>query len=142
MKYINKCGGPPNLLYTVNDSSNQNSAHIKNNHRLIQKTVTILRKHCPNNASRSSLLRKLYNWFQLVSFTIVFTFTLRRLRRRRRRRRRKIEGGGGDKKAEQKEDTELCTSQAFVDCSTIYTKLLLLNINIFLGRGLCTFSNN
>ena len=29
MKYINKCGGPPNLLYTVNDSSNQNSAYIK-----------------------------------------------------------------------------------------------------------------
>ena len=140
MKYINKCRRLPNLLYTVNDSSNQNSAYFKKNHMLMQKTVTILRKQCPNNASRSSLSRKLYNWFQLVSFTIVFTFALRRLRRRRRRRR-KIEGGGRDRKAEQKEDTELCTSQAFVDCSTIYTMLLLLNINILLGRGLCTFSN-
>ena len=53
MKYINKCRRPPgahyglltppNLLYTVNDSSNQNTAYIKN-HILIQKTVTILRK--------------------------------------------------------------------------------------------------
>ena len=34
------------------------------------------------------------------------------------------------------------TSINFVDCSTIYTMLLLLlNINILLGRGLCTFSN-
>ena len=29
MKYINKCGGPPNLLYNVNDSSNQSNAYIK-----------------------------------------------------------------------------------------------------------------
>ena len=110
---------------------------------LIQKTVTILRKQCPNKASRSSLSRKLYNWFQLVSFTMAFTFALRRLRRRRRR---KIEGGGRDRggrdrKAEQKEDTELCTSQSFVDCCTMYTMFLLLNINVLLGRGLCTFSN-
>lgn len=28
MKYINKCE-PPSLLYTVNDSNNQNSAYIK-----------------------------------------------------------------------------------------------------------------
>lgn len=27
-KYINKCGGPPNLRHTVNDS-NQNRAYIK-----------------------------------------------------------------------------------------------------------------
>ena len=31
-KYINKCGGTSNLLYTVNDSSNQNSAYIKKSH--------------------------------------------------------------------------------------------------------------
>ena len=36
----------------------------------IQKTVTILGQQCPNNVFRSSLSRKLYNWFQLVSFTI------------------------------------------------------------------------
>ena len=109
---------PPNLFYTVNDSSNQNTAYI--NHILIQKTVTILRKQCPNNAFRSSFPRKLYNWSQLVSLTIVFTFALRRLRRRRRRRRRKIKGGGRERKTEQKEDTELCPSQAFVECFTIY----------------------
>ena len=117
----------------------------KKDHVLMQKTVTILRKQCPNNASTSTLSRKLYNRFQLVSFTIVFTFVLRRLRRRRRRRT-KIEGGGRDRggrdrKAEQKEDAELRTSQAFVDCSTIYTMLLLLSINTLLRRDLCTFSN-
>ena len=32
MKYINKCGRPPNLLYTGNGSSNQNSAYIKKSH--------------------------------------------------------------------------------------------------------------
>ena len=31
MKYINKCE-PPSLLYTVNDSNNQNSAYIKKSH--------------------------------------------------------------------------------------------------------------
>ena len=30
----------------------------------------------------------------------------------------------------------ICTSQAFEDCSTIYTMLLLLNLNILLGRRL------
>ena len=32
MKYINKCGAPPNLLCNVNDSSNQSSAYIKKSH--------------------------------------------------------------------------------------------------------------
>lgn len=30
-KYINKCGGPPNLRHTVNDS-NQNRVYIKKSH--------------------------------------------------------------------------------------------------------------
>lgn len=47
-----------------------------------------------NSASRLSLLRKLYNWFQLVSFTIVFTFTLR-LRRRRKIEEEEEEGEAG-----------------------------------------------
>ena len=37
-KYINKCGGPPNLRHTVNDS-NQNRAYIKKSH---VNTETIL----------------------------------------------------------------------------------------------------
>ena len=41
MEYINKCGGPPNLLYTVNDSSNRNSAYIKKNHMLIENSHDI-----------------------------------------------------------------------------------------------------
>ena len=51
MKHINKCGGPPNLLYTVNDSSNQNSAYIKKSHINtensydIEKTVLTI---CPD----------------------------------------------------------------------------------------------
>jgi len=65
---------------------------------LIQKAVTILRKHCPNNVSRLILLRKLYDWFQLVFFSIIFTFALQRLRRR------KLGGGGRGRKAGQNED--------------------------------------
>lgn len=83
---------------------------------LIQKTVTILRKECPSNASRSSLSRKLV----LVPAGLLHhQFHIR----------------SPKAEIEDKEDTELCTSQAFVDCSTMYTILLLLNINIFLGRG-------
>ena len=32
MKYLNKCGEPPNLFFNVNDSSNRSSAYIKNSH--------------------------------------------------------------------------------------------------------------
>ena len=49
--------GPPNLSYTVNDSSDQNSAYIKKSH--VSTDIKTLRKLCPNNTSRSSLSRKL-----------------------------------------------------------------------------------
>ena len=54
-------------------------------------------------------------------------------------KKKKGDGGGRGRKAEQKEDTELCTSQAFVDCSTRYTMLLQLNKIYFWGEGYALF---
>ena len=51
MKYTNKCGGSPNLLYTVNDRSNQNSAYIERFSNDCRKTKT--KAITPTNHNRS-----------------------------------------------------------------------------------------
>ena len=78
-KYINKCRGPPNLRHTVNDS-NQNRAYIKKSH-VNTETIHDIEKTTSQQCVQTKFveeiqppLRKLYKWFQLVSFTIFFTF--------------------------------------------------------------------
>lgn len=79
-KYINKCGGPPNLRHTDNDS-NQNRAYIKKSHvntETIHDMEKTMSQQCVQTKFVEEIhwppLRKLYKWFQLVSFTIFFTF--------------------------------------------------------------------
>ena len=133
MKYTNKCGGSPNLLYTVNDRSNQNSAYIKKSHVNTENCHDI-EKIISQQCIQIEFVEEIVELFPAGLLHHCFHIRSPRLRRRRRRKmeRRGRDRGERDKKAEQKEDTELCTSQAFVDCSTICTMLLLLNVGYVL----------
>ena len=72
---------------------------------------------------------------QLVSFTIVFTFALRRLRTRRKIEGAGSDGGGRDRKAEKR--TELCTLQQFVADYIYY--VVAVNYKYSFGEGVMYF---